>query len=194
VTGPRGSLFLALLCVGGWLGSPGPAASAPQSAESPYSQWTNGPSPSADFFPIGVWTQSPNHIVEFKGIGINVFLGFWGDLDQTSLEMFARTKMPLIPGQNPVGLAAPQNRAIVGWLQADEPDNAQHKGILGYRACQTPRQIVSSYDAIKARDTTRPVVLNFGRGVSDTIWTGRGGCTGQTTGYYPLSFTIPVEP
>ena len=167
----------------------GLAASASQSSDSPYSRWPNGPSASANFFPIGVWLQSPNHVAEFKGLGINMFVGFWGDLDQTSLEMFARGTMPLIPTQNSVGLTAPQNRAVVGWSQRDEPDNAQHKAIFGFRSCQTPSQIVSSYDAIKAQDTTRPVLLNFGRGVSDTTWIGRGSCIGQTTGYYPLAVT-----
>jgi hypothetical protein len=191
----RRALLLVLSCLVGWLGSFawGHAASVSENSGvsaaggSPYSQWSNGPSPSADFFPIGVWLQIPSHIAEFKRIGINMFAGFWGDLDQTSLEMFARGRMPLIPAQNSVGLTTPQNRAIVGWSQPDEPDNAQHKGIFTYRSCQTPSQIVSSYDAIKAQDTTRPVLLGFGRGVSDTTWTGRGSCTGQTTGYYPLA-------
>jgi hypothetical protein len=183
------ALLFALWCFVGWLGSTawGHAASVSQDSGSPYSQWSNGPSPSANFFPIAVWLQSTNHIAEFKGIGINTFVGFWGDLDQTSLEMFARGRMPLIPTQNSVGLAAPQNRAVIGWIQPDEPDNAQHQGIFGYRSCQTPSQISALYSAIKAKDTTRPVVLNFGRGVSDTTWTGRGSCTGQTTSYYPLA-------
>jgi hypothetical protein len=185
----RHALLLALACLVGWLGSPagGHAASVSQNSDSPYSQWPNGPSPSANFFPIGVWTQSPNHIAEFKGIGINMLVGFWGDLDQTSLEMFARGRMPLIAAQNSVGLASSQNRAVIGWTQPDEPDNAQHKGIFSYRSCQTPDEIVSSYDTIKAKDATRPILLGFGRGVSDTTWTGRGSCTGQTTGYYPLA-------
>jgi hypothetical protein len=163
------------------------AAGVVQSSDSPYSRWPNGPSASADFFPVGVWLQNPTHIAEFKAIGINMFIGFWGDIDQTSLEIFTRARMPLIATQNSVGLAAPQNRAIVGWSQSEEPDNAQHKGILSYRSCRTPSQIISSYEAIKAHDATRPVVLGFGRGVSDTTWTGRGSCTGQTTGYYPLA-------
>jgi hypothetical protein len=126
-------------------------------------------------------------MAEFKGIGINMFIGFWGDLDQTSLEKFARGRMPLIPAQNSVGLASPRNRAVIGWSQPDEPDNAQPARFFGHGPCLTPSQIAAGYGAIKAQDTTRPVVLNFGRGVSDTTWTGRGSCTGQTASYYPLA-------
>jgi hypothetical protein len=156
---------------------------------SPYSQWPNGPSASANFFPIGVFEQSPNHIAEFKGIGINTFVGFYGGLDQASLATFANAGMPLIPTQNSVGLTSPQKSAVVGWDQLDEPDNAQPNGSGGYGPCLTPTQIVAAYNGIRANDTTRPVFLNFGRGVADTTWSGRGSCAGETTSYYPFAVT-----
>jgi hypothetical protein len=155
--------------------------------KSPYSSWSNGPSGSENFFPLGVWTQSPNHISEFKNIGINLFVGFWGDLDENSLATFSRNGMPLISAQDSVGLDSPKNHAIIGWNQPDEPDNAQPNGVFGHGPCLTPSQIVSGYDGIKGKDTTRPVLLNFGRGVSATTWIGRGTCIGQTTSYYPLA-------
>jgi hypothetical protein len=164
-----------------------PYANSSKIPKSPYSSWFNGPSGSENFFPLGVWTQSPNHISEFKSIGINLFVGFWGDLDEGSLATFSRNGMPLISGKNSIGLAPSKNHAIIGWNQADEPDNAQPDGIFGHGPCLTPSQIVSGYDAIKAKDTTRPVLLNFGRGVSATTWIGRGTCIGQTTSYYPLA-------
>jgi hypothetical protein len=151
----------------------------------PYGRWTNGPPKRADFFPIGVWLQSPNHIAEFKQLGINTFVGFWGTLDQTSLASFARAGIGLIPMQNSLGLTSAQRTAIVGWAQSDEPDNAQQNGTGGSGQCLTPAQIVGAYNAIRANDTTRPVFLNFGRGVSNTDWIGRGSCTGQTASYYP---------
>jgi hypothetical protein len=157
--------------------------------DSPYSQWPNGPSTSANFFPIGVWLQSPNQIAEFKGIGVNTFVGFWGPLDQTSLAAFSSAGMALIPTQNSVGLTSPQRTAIVGWGQLDEPDNAQPDGSSGYGPCLTPPEIVAAYSAIRANDRTRPVFLNFGRGVSDIHWRGRGCCTGETTSYYPFAVT-----
>lgn len=152
-----------------------------------YSKWSNGPPANAAFFPLGVWLQSPTHLREFKEIGINMFVGFWGDLDRNSLETFADNGMALIVGQNSVGLTSQQNRAIIGWNQPDEPDNAQPSGIFGHGPCLTPTQIVYGYNAIKEKDTTRPVMLNFGRGVSDTTWTGRGMCIGRTVSYYPLA-------
>src|SRR5258708_28664472 len=44
---------------------------------SPYSQWTNGPSTSPNFFPIGVWLQNPGHAQEFQNIDVNLFGGFF---------------------------------------------------------------------------------------------------------------------
>jgi hypothetical protein len=184
--------FVASLVIGGPVG----AASVSQdlaitvtggSGGSPYSLWSNGPSKSTNFFPIGVWLQSPSHIAEFQGIGINTFVGFWGSLDQTSLTTFASSGMGLIPTQNSVGLTSPQKTAIDGWAQGDEPDNAQPNGTGGYGPCLTSAQIVTSYNSIRANDTTRPVFLNFGQGVSSTTWAGRGSCTGQTTTYYPYA-------
>jgi hypothetical protein len=145
----------------------------------PYSQWPNGPSTNPNFFPIGVWLQRPSHAQEFKDIGINMFVGFSGSLDRSSLRQFASARMPLIPDQNSVGLTSPQNNWIQGWEAQDEPDNAQSN-----RRCVRAIQVVSAYSAIKANDRTRPVFLNFGRGVSDINWVGRGTCTGDTS-YYP---------
>jgi hypothetical protein len=191
----RRHLVLTLLCLVAWFPrtSLGQAPSASQSPDpsvannSPYGKWQNGPSESATFFPIGVWLQSPNHLAEFKKIGINVFVGFWGDLDPNSLQTFADNGMALIAGQNSIGLESSKNRAIIGWNQPDEPDNAQPNGIFGHGPCLMPTQILSRYNAIKVLDTTRPVLLNFGRGVSDTAWIGRGICIGRTTSYYPLA-------
>jgi hypothetical protein len=122
--------------------------------------------------------QRAVHIQEFKDIGINVFVGFWGSLDETSLRQFAMARMPLISSQNPVGLTSPQNNWIQGWDQQDEPDNAQSN-----QSCVPASQIISAYSATKAKDTTRPVLLNFGRGVSDINWVGRGTCRGDTSYY-----------
>lgn len=157
------------------------------SASSLYSQWSSGPSTSPNFFPIGVFNQSPNHISEFKRIGINTFVGFWGGLDHASLAKYASAGMPLIPTQSSIGVTSPQRTAITGWTQLDEPDNAQPSGTGGYGPCLTPSRIVAAYNAIRAGDTTRPVFLNFGRGVSDINWRGRGSCTGETTSYYPFA-------
>lgn len=169
----RSVLFsLFLLCRAGAAGS------------SPYGSWSNGPSTDPNFFPIGVWLQSPQNIQEFKNIGINTFLGFWGGLDMTSLNQYGNAQMPLLAAQNSVGLTSPDRTWIKGWTQTDEPDNAQPNGNGGYGPCITPSTIISNYNSIRFNDNTRPVFLNFGRGVSDINWGGRGSCTGNTS-YYP---------
>ena len=173
--------FIAFL----WLGTAAFTA-PPGNSASPYIQWANGPSTDPNFFPIGVWLQSPNHIQEFKNIGINMFIGFWGSLDQTSLSDFSSGTMPVVPDQNSVGLTSPQNKWIQAWHTVDEPDNAQPNGNGGYGPCILPSQLVAAYNTIEAHDTTRPVFLNFGRGVSDIHYVGRGTCTGDTS-YYPAA-------
>jgi len=150
----------------------------------PYSQWTFGPPANPKFFPIGVWLQSPGHAQEFKNIGVNIFIGFYGNLDAASMSTLGSLKMPVVPTQNSVGLTSPERSRIWGWDQIDEPDNAQPNGRGGYGPCITPSAIVSSYAAIKANDKASPVFLNFGRGASIAGYNGRGSCTGNTA-YYP---------
>src|SRR6266446_4656259 len=75
---------------------------------SPYSQWTNGPSTSPNFFPIGAWLQNPGHAQEFQNIGVNLFVGFYGDLEAADMTIFGKMKMPVVPTQNSVGLISPQ--------------------------------------------------------------------------------------
>jgi hypothetical protein len=149
-------------------------ATTPASGASPYSQWPNGPSTDPNFFPLGVWLQGPEKIAEYKDIGINIFVGFWGALDQTSLNLFASGQMPLIVSQNSVGLTGAGRTWIKSWSQMDEPDNAQDDGQGGYGPCIDPSAIVSAYNTIRANDTTRPVFLNFGQGVANIGYIGRG--------------------
>jgi hypothetical protein len=132
-----------------------------------------------------VWLQNPDHIAEFRGIGINLFVGFWGSLDEASLGKFASANMPLIAEQSTASLMSPQRAAIAGWLLLDEPDNAQPDGHGGYGPCISPAQLLSWYEDRHRKDASRPVLLNFGRGVSDVTWKGRGSCAEETTSYYP---------
>ena len=84
-----------------------------------------------------------------------------------------------------VGLTSPQNRAIIGWNQVDEPDNAQPMGGR-LRSMPDPGQIVVSYNAIRAKDTTRPVELGLGEAWPTQLGADAA-CPGQTTSYYPLA-------
>jgi hypothetical protein len=152
---------------------------------SPYSQWSSGPSTDANFFPIGVWLQSPSNVQEYKNIGVNMFIGFFGSLDQASLTQLATAQMPVVPGQNSVGLTSPQRAWIQGWDSYDEPDNAQPNSSGGYGPCIPASTVVATYDAIKANDTNSPVFLNFGNGVSVIDYIGRGSACSGDTAYYP---------
>src|SRR5277367_1695021 len=148
---------------------------------SPYSQWANGPSTDPNFFPLAVWLQVPEHVPEFRGLGINLFLGFWGKLDEKGLNEFAAEGMSVVPEQNSLGLRSPQNSWIRGWAEFDEPDNAQNDSVRGYAPCIPPARLLATYQSIRANDATRPVFLGFGRGVADTNWLGRGACVGDTS-------------
>ncbi|RIL08824.1 MAG: hypothetical protein DCC75_07945 [Proteobacteria bacterium] len=92
--------------------------------------------------------------------------------------------MNLVVAQNNVGLTSTRNGVIKGWTQQDEPDNAQDNGQGGYGPCIAPSSLVNNYNLIRSADSSRPVFLNFGRGVADIDWIGRGVCTGDTS-YYP---------
>ena len=154
-----------------------------------YTAWSNGPCPSnnPNYFPIGVWLQSWPNIAEYTNIGINIYVGFYGSLDQTSLLAQAAVNLPLIPSQNSVGLTGAGNAVIKGWFNMDEPDNAQPLSGGGYSPCTDPGTVVASYDSIVGNDSTRPVMLNFGQGVSEIDYVGRGSCTGDTNYYVQAS-------
>ncbi len=153
-----------------------------QCITSPY-KWEKGPSSDPDFFPIGVWLQAPSNIDEFKNIGINIFVGLWNPVDEPQLAAFKKKDMPVFPSQNSVGLTSQNSSVIEGWLSMDEPDNAQPDGGGGWLPCIDPLIIQQKYNELKSNDSTRPVYLNFGRGVSDENWVGRGTCTGRLDMY-----------
>ena len=150
---------------------------------SPYVQWENGPPKDPGYFPLAVWMQSPRHVREYQSIGINTFVGHWGDLNQADLDVFANSGMSLIVGQSAFAISAQGSSAIAGWLQPDEPDNAQPDGNGGYGPCIAPGVLKKNYARYRANDPSRPVLLGFGRGVSDVWWIGRGSCTGDVSYY-----------
>lgn len=39
-----------------------------------------------NFFPIAVWVQRPSNAAAYNSIGINMFVGIWGGLDQVKLD------------------------------------------------------------------------------------------------------------
>lgn len=137
-------------------------------------------------FPIAVWLQQPRLAEEYKAMGINLYIGLWEGPTAAQLEELQAADMPVICSQNDFALQNLDRYAetIVGWMHGDEPDNAQwNSGTGSYDPCIDPAVIVADYDAWKASDPTRPVYLNFGQGVANVDWIGRGACTGRTDMY-----------
>jgi hypothetical protein len=115
--------------------------------------------------------------------------------------------MPTVCDQSGVWQSHLTDTTIRGWLQQDEPDNAQANSSGGYDPCIAPTTIQSIYNTMKTNDGSRPVWLNLGRGVADTQWVGRGTCTGHTEMYpeyqkgadivgfdvYPVNEGLPLQ-
>jgi hypothetical protein len=136
------------------------------------------------FFPVAVWLQAPSNAMRYKEIGINTYVGLWEGPTQPQLDALARVGMRVICGQNDVGLRNLNNQAIIGWMHGDEPDNAQSRGAsLRYGDPISPAKIVEEYRAIKAKDPSRPVLLNLGQGVAWDGWYGRGARTNHPEDY-----------
>jgi hypothetical protein len=147
----------------------------------------NGFPTDADFFPIGVWLQSPSHATSYKAIGVNTFVGLWEGPTEAQLAVLASQNMFAVAAQNDVGLRSPHGHVIRAWLQQDEPDNAQPIlfGML-HVTCIPANQVARRTREIKARDPTRPVMINFGQGVANEFWRGRGLCNGDQS-YYDIA-------
>jgi len=148
---------------------PGPTAA------NPYAAWQRGLPKGKDFFPIAVWLQSPANAAKYKAAGINVYVALWQGPTAEQLEQLRAAKMPVICDQNEYALAnCLDDPIIVGWMHGDEPDNAQSDGRGGYGPPVKPVKIIEDYHKIKAKDPTRPVMLNLGQGVAWDNWNGRG--------------------
>ncbi len=145
-------------------------------AISPYSGWSNGPSPAPSYFPIGVWLQSPANAARYQQIGVNLFVGLWQGPTEEQLADLTAVGMRVICSQNEIGLKHLDDPIIAAWMHADEPDNAQAiPGQEGYGPAVDPAVLQADYERMKAADPTRPVWLNLGQGVANEEWVGRGG-------------------
>ena len=168
--------LLALAAVGAWIGSAGNAE--PETA-SPYAKWKHGPSKAADHFPIGVWLQAPKNAARYQRAGINFYMGLWKGPTEAQLADLKRAGMPVICDQNEVGLKHRDDPLLIGWLQQDEPDNAQpvvdpKTKKRSYGPPVPPREVMARYERMRRRDDSRPVFLNLGQGVANDEWKGRG--------------------
>ena len=151
--------------------------------ESPYAKWKNGPPKDPSFFPLCVWLQNPKNAIKYKELGINVYVGLWKGPTEEQLEELRKAGMYVICAQNEVGLKHIDDPIIIGWLQPDEPDNAQLLPNGSYGPPIPPDEVIKSYMKMKTADPSRPVLLNLGQGVAWDEWYGRGVRTGHPEDY-----------
>ena len=157
---------------------------SPEEQAAPYANWKNGPGTSGGFFPIAVWLQSPRNAPDYKAIGINLYVGLWNGPTAQQINELKRHGIRVVCSQNEYALGNLEEKAIVAWMHGDEPDNAQSLGSgKGYGPPVPPARIVEDYRQIKAKDSTRPVLLNLGQGVAWDGWHGRGVRTNHPEDY-----------
>ncbi len=137
----------------------------------------------SSFFPIGVWQQAPENAAAYSAIGINMFVHTSGRLDENKLEMLRKANIKVITFQNRFALNHLKDSTIYGWLQTDEPDNAQSNGKGGYGPPIKPDTIIARYNRMKEKDPSRPVYIGLGQGVALPDWGGRGVDTHKTYMY-----------
>ena len=113
-----------------------------------------------------------------------MYVGIWRGPTEEQLDALDAAGMRLFSGQSEAALRFKDRPTIVGWLQNDEPDNAQaRKRGEGYGPPVAPETVVKRYHEIKRADPTRPVMLNLGQGVAWDGWYGRGVRTNHPEDY-----------
>jgi hypothetical protein len=161
-------------------------------------KWVNGPPQGPGWFPIAVWLQDPELAARYKAAGINVYIGLWRGPTQEQLAALSAVGMKVICDQNAVGLRHLHDKSIIGWMHGDEPDNAQDmartwkddaEAANSARPGMPPQTLeqwgkygppipaqrtIRDYEAIRAKDPSRPVLLNLGQGVANDDYVGRG--------------------
>jgi len=171
-----------------------------------YAKWAQQFPQDAGFFPIAVWLQSPAKAQQYRDAGFNTYVALWRGPTEEQLATLKAAGMKLICHQNTVALKHRDDPTIIGWMHGDEPDNAQSLGEgKGYGPPIAPARIVKDYEAIRAADPSRPVMLNLGQGVAWDRWHGRGvrsnhpedypeylkGCDIASFDIYPVAHSHP---
>jgi hypothetical protein len=153
------------------------------------------------FFPVAVWLQDPRNAARYQKVGINIYVALWNGPTEAQLAALKAAGMPVICDQNRVALAHQGDPTIAAWMHGDEPDNAQEvtdpkTGRRGYGPPVPPPRIEADYKRLRARDPSRPVMLNLGQGVANDAWVGRGSgaslddYTGYVKGADIVSFDV----
>lgn len=171
----RAAISLALAAAG--LAVSGPAVSGPDvatAADTRPAAFANGFPTDPAFIPIGVWLQNPRHASLYKALGFNTFVALWKGPTEAQLAQLAEHGMFAVAEPSPEAMALPHVGVVRAWMQVDEPDNAQKQPAGGYGDCLQPAELMRRYEAMRAADPSRPVLINFGQGVANPTWVGRG--------------------
>jgi hypothetical protein len=124
----------------------------------------------------------------FEAVGVNQFVALWSGAVETSpkegpvLPLLRQFNMRVFGDQESALAGADAAKHLIepiidGWVQVDEPDNAQSLPAGGYGDCITPSAVISTYKTLKAADPQRPVYLGLGQGTgynSNSCYEGRG--------------------
>jgi hypothetical protein len=113
-------------------------------------------------------------------------VGLWKGPTEDQLAALAKYDLFAVASQNDVGLHSGNRDIIRGWLHEDEPDNAQPIGFGLHGSCTPATEVVRRTQEMKAHDNTRPVIINFGQGIANEFWRGRGPCNGDED-YYSIA-------
>jgi hypothetical protein len=153
-----------------------------------YAKWRLGPPSSQDYCTRGVWLQSPWNAPLFEGVGVNQYVALddgtveYNSTDGPILPLLRDYKMPVF-GDQATGLTGPNaanhlfDPIIDGWVQQDEPDNAQPLPNGSYGPCVPPSEIISLYKQFTTVDPNRPIFLGLGQGTgwnANSCYYGRG--------------------
>lgn len=95
-----------------------------------------------------------------------MYTGLWKQLDEKQFDLLKGADIKLICEQNEFGLAHKTDPTIFGWMNGDEPDNAQwNSQTKSYDPCIKPELIIDQYNKVKEKDPDHPYYLNLGQGV-----------------------------
>lgn len=156
-----------------------------------WTSWTNGPSSSESWFPIGAWQA---HIdSNYLGIiapysdlgaglvdaGVNLVVGTWNWMDEgpgyiqrakdLGLKVFATGPDTAYLQSNPSHAST-----IVGWQTGDEMDMFRVNDGAPFGP-NSPTTIHNAYVSNKAADSTRPQHINWGKPMGGWYYTASGG-------------------
>lgn len=181
-----------------------------QAGTGAFAPWQNGQSTDRRFFPIAVWLQNPRNAGRYQDIGINLYVGLWQGPTQAQMDTLRKFNMPVICHQNEWAKQHLDEELIVAWMHGDEPDNAHRfasywgsdknkikagwpeiyaalsldtQPYKGYGPPVPPQWVINDYQAIRATDPSRPVLVNLGQGVAWEDYIGRGERRGKLEDY-----------